>query len=73
VAAVPDAGSDGTADPGLSFVPGDAVIDTLRRSVRKAAWDAPVDFAPVATDETPTPTGPASGGRPSPLPGLHAP
>lgn len=74
--------TDGTADPGLSFVPGDAVVDnlrrftaftlatstlgwdtgraitnvvavavagpailaTLRRSVRKAAWDAPVDF-----------------------------
>lgn len=76
--------ADGTTDPGLSYVPGDAVVDnlqrfgaftlatstlgwdtgraitnvvaiavagpavlaTLRRSVRKAAWDAPVTFAP---------------------------
>lgn len=81
--------ADGSGDPGLSFVPGDAVADnlrrftgftlatstlgwdtgraitnvvaiavvgpavlaTLRRSVRKAAWDAPVEFAPEPETE----------------------
>jgi energy-coupling factor transport system substrate-specific component len=81
--------SDGTTDPGLSFVPGaslasnmtrflafslatstlgwdtgraitnvvaiivvgPAVLLTLRRSVRKAAWDAPRNFLPPATDD----------------------
>lgn len=80
--------SDGTTDPGLSFIPGDALVAnlsrffafslatstlgwdtgravtnvvailvvgpavllTLRRSVRKAAWDAPRGFSPPAAD-----------------------